>query len=164
MHKILVSRCLLGENVRYDGKHSLIEHPFMQRWQQEGRIIPLCPEVAGGLPTPRLPAEIQQGDGAKVLSGETQVLNIEQADVSPAFIQGAETAATLCNKHHIRIALLKANSPSCGNESTYDGSFSNTLANNQGVTAARLTQLGVTVFNEGQLEQLALLLEQLETH
>lgn len=82
--KVLVSACLLGQPVRYDGRAS--GHPdLLQRWQAEGRVVPLCPEVAGGLPTPRPPAEIPGGQGGEVLDGLAQVVTVSGEDVSAAF-------------------------------------------------------------------------------
>lgn len=161
MHRILVSRCLLGHLVRYDGGG---HGPFdqLQQWQEEGRIVPLCPEVAGGLPTPRPPAEIPGGQGGQVLYGERRVLTIQGDDVSRAFIAGAEIALQLVAEHGLRIAVLKARSPSCGNLQTYDGNFSGTLIAGEGVTAAALRRAGVQVFNEYQLSEAAAALAALE--
>lgn len=150
MQKILVSRCLLGQRVRYDGG---AHGPFslLERWQQEGRIVPLCPEVAGGLPTPRAPAEIAGGQGAQVLDGLLPVLTVEGEDVTAAFVEGAQQALALVAQYGIRIAVLKARSPSCGNRETYDGSFSGTKVAGEGVTAAALRRAGVQVFSEEEL-------------
>ncbi|MBU0808656.1 MAG: DUF523 domain-containing protein [Gammaproteobacteria bacterium] len=150
MQKILVSRCLLGQRVRYDGG---AHGPFslLERWQAQGRVVPLCPEVAGGLPTPRAPAEIAGGQGAQVLDGRIPVLTVEGDDVSAAFIAGAEQALALVAQHGIHIALLKARSPSCGNRENYDGTFSGTKVAGEGVTAAALRRMGVQVFSEEEL-------------
>ncbi|KTC44261.1 MAG: DUF523 domain-containing protein [Pseudomonas sp.] len=154
MHKILVSRCLLGHRVRYDGGAS---GPFdvLAAWLQEGRVVALCPEVAGGLPTPRAAAEIPGGQGVAVLEGHTPVMTTEGEDVSAEFLSGARQALELVEKHGIRIAVLKANSPSCGNLLTYDGSFSGIKVPGEGVTAALLKQHGVQVFSELQLPEAA---------
>ncbi|AZD57683.1 Uncharacterized protein YbbK [Pseudomonas chlororaphis subsp. aurantiaca] len=154
MHKILVSRCLLGHRVRYDGGAS---GPFDQlaSWQAEGRVVALCPEVAGGLPTPRAAAEIPGGQGGEVLDGLAQVITTEGEDVSAEFLSGARQALELVRKHGIRIAVLKANSPSCGNLLTYDGSFSGVKVSGEGVTAALLKRAGVQVFSELELTEAA---------
>jgi uncharacterized protein YbbK (DUF523 family) len=154
MHKILVSRCLLGHRVRYDGGAS---GPFDQlaNWQAEGRVVALCPEVAGGLPTPRAAAEIPGGQGGEVLDGRAKVLTCEGEDVSDEFLDGARQALALVQRHGIRIAVLKAHSPSCGNVLTYDGSFSGVKVQGAGVTAALLTRHGVQVFSELQLPEAA---------
>ncbi|WP_434696507.1 DUF523 domain-containing protein [Pseudomonas sp. Z1-14] len=160
MQKILVSRCLLGHRVRYDGGAS---GPFdlLQHWLDEGRVVPLCPEVAGGLPTPRPAAEIPGGQGARVLDGNAAVITTEGEDVSAQFLSGAYQALALVREHGIRIAVLKANSPSCGNLLTYDGTFSGVKVSGEGVTAALLKRNGVRVFSELELAEAALALQAL---
>ncbi|MDZ3994808.1 hypothetical protein PspTeo4_36952 [Pseudomonas sp. Teo4] len=149
---MLVSACLLGQPVRYDGRTS--GHPdVLQRWQAEGRVVPLCPEVAGGLPTPRPPAEIPGGQGGEVLDGEVQVLTVSGEDVSAAFLAGARQALALVRQHGIGVAVLKSGSPSCGNRLTYDGTFSGVKVPGEGVTTALLRREGVLVFSELELEQ-----------
>ncbi|MCL6705030.1 DUF523 domain-containing protein [Pseudomonas sp. T1.Ur] len=154
MEKILVSRCLLGHRVRYDGGAS---GPFdqLQQWLDEGRIVPLCPEVAGGLPTPRAAAEIPGGQGAQVLDGDATVITTDGEDVTVQFLSGAHQALDLVREHGIRIAVLKANSPSCGNLLTYDGTFSGVKVPGEGVTAALLRRNGVQVFSELELAEAA---------
>lgn len=161
MQKILVSRCLLGHPVRYDGG-SFGPLSLLERWQDEGRIVPLCPEVAGGLPTPRPAAEIAGGQGAEVLDGRAAVITCDGIDVSQAFLLGAETALRLVREHGIGIAVLKARSPSCGNRENYDGSFSGTRVTGEGVTAAALRRAGVQVFSEEELTAAEAALNQLE--
>lgn len=160
MEKILVSRCLLGHRVRYDGGAS---GPFdvLQQWLDEGRVVPLCPEVAGGLPTPRAPAEIAGGQGVRVLDGEVAVVTADGEDVSAQFLSGARQALDQVREHGIRIAVLKANSPSCGNLLTYDGTFSGVKVRGEGVTAALLKRHGVQVFSELQLPEAAAALQAL---
>ncbi|MGI3129547.1 DUF523 domain-containing protein [Halopseudomonas pachastrellae] len=157
MEKLLISACLLGQRVRYDGG-GFDPVQLLLDWQSEGRLVVVCPEVAGGLPTPRPPAEIPGGQGALVLAGEQVVVTDQGEDVSAAFIRGAEQALALVRKHRIRYALLKARSPSCGNVENYDGSFSGVRVSGEGVTAAALGQAGVRVFNEEQLGELRALL------
>lgn len=159
MEKILVSRCLLGHRVRYDGGAS---GPFdlLEQWITEGRVLPLCPEVAGGLPTPRAAAEIPGGQGGEVLDGVAVVMTTEGEDVSAQFLDGARQALELVQRHGIRVAVLKANSPSCGNLLTYDGTFSGVKVSGEGVTAALLRRHGVQVFSEFELPQAAKALTQ----
>ncbi|MBS7662861.1 DUF523 domain-containing protein [Pseudomonas lalucatii] len=161
MQKILVSRCLLGHPVRYDGG---AHGPFglLERWQAEGRVVALCPEVAGGLPTPRPPAEIPGGQGAQVLDGLRPVLSAEGEDFSAAFLAGARQALALVERQQIRLAVLKARSPSCGNRENYDGSFSGLKVAGEGVTAALLRRAGVQVFNEEELAEAEAALQELE--
>lgn len=143
--KILVSACLMGEKVRYDGNDNLLQHPLMQRWQQEQRLLMICPEVAGGLSVPRAPAE-QIG---------TRIITCDGADVTAAFQRGAWRAQQLAQQQGVVMAILKARSPSCGVGQIYDGSFSRRLIAGDGVTAAALRQLGITVFSELQLDAAA---------
>ncbi|WP_193073550.1 DUF523 domain-containing protein [Pseudomonas sp. FME51] len=157
MQKILVSSCLLGRPVRYDGG-ALGPYSLLQQWQAQGRVVALCPEVSGGLPTPRPPAEIPGGQGAAVLEGRVPVVDVDGRDVSAAFLAGAAAAVELASRHGIRFAVLKARSPSCGNQETYDGSFSGNRVAGEGVAAAALRRCGVQVFNENELELLATLL------
>ncbi|WP_085655866.1 MULTISPECIES: DUF523 domain-containing protein [unclassified Pseudomonas] len=154
MERILVSRCLLGHPVRYDGGAG---GPFglLEQWVAEGRVVPTCPEVAGGLPTPRAAAEIPGGQGGEVLDGTAAVITTDGEDVSAQFLSGAQQALELVRRHGIRIAVLKANSPSCGNRLTYDGTFSGVKVSGEGVTAALLKRHGVQVFSELELPQAA---------
>lgn len=150
--KVLVSACLLGQPVRYDGRAS--GHPdLLQRWQAEGRVVPLCPEVAGGLPTPRPAAEIPGGQGGQVLDAQAQVLTASGEDVSAAFMAGAQRALELVRRHGIRVAVLKSGSPSCGNRQTYDGTFTGVKVAGEGVTTALLRREGVQVFSELELDE-----------
>jgi uncharacterized protein YbbK (DUF523 family) len=103
MEKILVSSCLLGQPARYDGKGHAILHPQLTLWKKQNRLIIFCPEVAGGLPTPRAPAEIIQGSA---------ITNLGE-DVTEQFQTGANIALELCKKNQVRFALLKESSPSC---------------------------------------------------
>ena len=161
MEKILVSRCLLGHRVRYDGGAS---GPFdlLEQWIEEGRVVPLCPEVAGGLPTPRAAAEIPGGQGGQVLDGTAAVITSDGEDVSAPFVEGARQALELVQEHGIRVAVLKANSPSCGNLVTYDGTFSGVKVSGEGVTAALLKRRGVQVFSELELPQASAALARLD--
>jgi len=161
MHRILISRCLLGHSVRYDGSGKLLHHPLLDLWREQQRLAPICPELEGGLGCPRPIAEISGGDGLQVLRGQTQVRLQDHTDVSAAFIQGANAALRLCQEQSIHFALLKARSPSCGSTSSYDGSFSGTIIDNGiGVTAALLRQHGIQIFDETQLDELAVVLEE----
>ncbi|NBA97882.1 DUF523 domain-containing protein [Pseudomonas sp. R5(2019)] len=160
MQKILVSACLLGQPVRYDGKDSG-QFDQLRAWQQEGRLVVLCPEVAGGLPTPRPAAEIPGGQGGSVLDGHNQVITRDGSDVTDAFMAGAEQALRLVHAHGIRIAVLKSGSPSCGNTLTYDGTFGGIKVSGEGVTTSLLRRRGVQVFSELELPEAALALDAL---
>ncbi|MBU2883182.1 DUF523 domain-containing protein [Psychrosphaera sp. B3R10] len=143
--KLLVSACLLGHPVRYDGKSKpLADLSWLKQLQQDGKLVVMCPEVMGGLNTPRAPAEYAEG----------KVITVQGIDVTEAFEKGADQALALCQAHQVSHALLKANSPSCGNQQIYDGTFSATLIDGEGVTARRLRENGVAVFSELQLNEL----------
>lgn len=149
MSKILVSGCLLGQKVRYDGRDNLQNHALFQAWIKAGKVVSICPEMAGGLPTPRPPAEIQPTKSAEaVLNGQGKVLTIHGGDVTAEYIRGAQKALELAQKHNIRVAILKARSPSCGSKQVYDGSHSRNLIEGMGVTALLLSQHGIQVFDE----------------
>jgi uncharacterized protein YbbK (DUF523 family) len=146
MEKVLISACLLGERVRYHGGDARISHPILWRWLKEGRLVPLCPEVTGGLTTPRPAAEIiVTREGRRVLTAAGQ-------DVTAAFERGADAAVNACAAHGIRIAILKDGSPSCGSRSIYDGSFGGRRVHGEGVTATRLLAAGVRVFSEHEVD------------
>lgn len=153
--KILVSACLLGEQVRYDSEILPNCPPILEEWAKLGLIIPVCPEVAAGLPIPRPPAEIQSGDGKDVVLGTAKVIDINGKDVTDAFLKGAKEALRLVEENGIEYAILKAWSPSCGSKVTYDGSFSDTLKKGQGVTAALLQSKGIQVYNEDEIDRVA---------
>lgn len=148
---ILISACLLGSKVRYDGSDKASDNGALTDLMARGQVITVCPEVAGGLGVPRLPAEIQNGEGAAVLAKQALVLDSAGTDVTNAFIRGAQQALALAQENKIKVAILKARSPSCGNEQIYDGTFGKSLRDGQGVTAALLEQHGIKVFNETQI-------------
>ncbi|HHF7376110.1 DUF523 domain-containing protein [Legionella bozemanae] len=154
MPKILMSACLLGQKVRYDGGDCVQNHPLLQQWYKEGKIITICPEMAGGLPTPRSPAEIQDGkSGVDVLKKNALVKTKNNQDVTGFFLEGAQRALELAKKHHICVAILKARSPSCGSNMIYDGTFTRSLIQGEGVTAALLTEHGIQVFDENHINE-----------
>lgn len=156
MEKILISACLLGRPVRYDGKGKPLHHPAIEKWQAAGRLVAFCPEQAGGLPTPRPPAEIENGmNGADVLLGHARVLEVTGDDVTAAFVAGAQKAVDVAEAEGCAFALLIDGSPSCGSSFIYDGTFSGTRHPGFGVTAALLQVAGIAVFSDRQIEQLA---------
>ena len=150
---ILVSACLLNHFVRYkgDGNPCPILLEALAKGHGE-RLLPFCPEVAGGLPTPRHPAEIQGGTGADVLQGTAMVVNKQGEDVTSAFVEGAKKCAALCQEKGITVAILKQRSPSCGSRAVYDGTFCGKTIAGQGVTAALLTSMGIKVYGEEDLK------------
>lgn len=151
MNKILVSACLLGKRVRYDGKELSVDEGILQDWLREGRLVSVCPEVDAGMSIPRAAAEISYGDGAMVLVGSSSVLTKAGVDVSNYFLKGAKLALDLCREHEIRVAILTEASPSCGSSVIHDGTFSAAKKAGEGVTTALLRQHGVSVFSQHQL-------------
>lgn len=151
MEYVLISSCLLGKAVRYDGQHKLSQSPILQQWIEEGRVVSVCPEVEGGMSIPRPPAEIANGSGgAAVLIGSARVMQDNGRDATAQFINGANEALEKVRAKGIRVAVLKEGSPSCGSGYTYDGSFLGTTVQQPGVTTERLRQAGVNVFSEDQ--------------
>jgi uncharacterized protein YbbK (DUF523 family) len=154
--KILVSACLLGAPVRYDGKGKPLGHALMARWMEEGRLVSFCPEVSAGMPVPRLPAEIANGgDGADVLAGRARVVDTAGEDLTAGFLAAAENALETALREGCRHALLIDGSPSCGSISIYDGSFSGGRHPGAGVTAALLRSRGIAVYAPAEIEALA---------
>ncbi len=151
LRKILVSACLLGQPLRYDGSALAPDSERLARWQGEGRLVPLCPEVAGGLPVPRPPAEIRGGSAADVLDGRVPVMTNAGGDVTAAFIAGAESALALCREHDIGVAILTESSPSCGSSRVNDGGFRGRKIAGEGVTTALLRRHGIAVFSQHEL-------------
>ena len=109
------------------------------------KLIPVCPEEAGGLSTPRPPAEIVGGDGSDVLDGKAKVMTVDGTDVTEAYLKGAHHALQVAQSHGATRMILKARSPSCGCGDIYDGTFSGTLMSGDGVTTALLKRHGITI-------------------
>jgi uncharacterized protein YbbK (DUF523 family) len=137
--KVLVSACLAGESCRYDGGHCRVPHLGVD----PGEAVLFCPEVAGGLPTPRAPAEISGGDGDDVLASRARVLTADGRDVTAEYLRGATAALRACREAGITQAILKSRSPSCGVTAIYDGTFQRRLQPGLGVTAALLRRHGI---------------------
>ena len=138
--KILVSACLLGERCRYDGKDAKNEK-VIAYIKDAKKVIAVCPEVLGGLDTPREPSEIVCG----------RVITKSGCDVTDNFISGANEALKTAKEENIDIAILKAKSPSCGVRNIYDGSFSKKVTEGQGVFAKLLKENGFKVFDEDEM-------------
>jgi uncharacterized protein YbbK (DUF523 family) len=153
MIRVVVSACLLGSPVRYDGGDKKSGHPVLQRWVAEGRVVPACPEMLGGLGTPRPPAEIT-GD---------RVLTNTGRDVTREFAEGARATMEIARTNAVRVAILKEGSPSCGSTFVYDGTFTRTRVDGAaGVATALLRERGIAVFSEEQLDLAERYVEALE--
>jgi len=143
--RILVSACLLGDNVRYDGGNNLIDN--LDKLQERYEIIPVCPEIIGGLVTPRIPSEIKSFN-------PLTIENEFGIDTLDFFTDGAMQTLNICQKYNIKIALLKSKSPSCGIKEVYDGTFTKTLMQGQGITANILAQHNIRLYDENQIGEL----------
>ena len=146
---VLISACLAGRACRFDGSSN--QDALVSRLVAEGRAVLVCPEVDGGLGTPRPPAEIVGGDGSDVLAGRAQVVTQQGKDVTDAYLEGARLALEACVSSGAGVAILKARSPSCGLGSIYDGTFSRRLVAGDGVTAALLREHGIEVLTDEDL-------------
>ena len=151
----LVSPCILGIPTRWDGGQCLASR--LVKLAAQGRLIPFCPEAAGGLTIPRPEAEIMGEDGHAVLAKQAQVVSIEGVDVTAQYVRGAQLGLEIAQRYGIKTAILKAYSPACGSRKIYDGTFSLTLKPGQGVMAALLAENGITIYSENELDQLAIL-------
>jgi len=142
----LISACLLGVNCRYNGTSSLI--PELGNLLDTGRLIPVCPEVLGGLSTPREACEIIiQKDGSK------RVMSQSGLDCTSEFLSGAEKVLNIAQTCEVDKVILKANSPSCGCGNIYDGQFSGRLIEGNGLTSQLLLENDVEVYNENNWTQ-----------
>lgn len=140
--KILISACLLGIPCRYDGASKA--QPWAEELARHHELVPVCPEQLGGLPTPRDPSERREG----------RVVMNTGADVTEQYRRGAEAALRLCRMLGCEAAILKERSPSCGHGTIYDGTFTGTLSDGDGVTAELLLRNGIPVYGESQAAEL----------
>ncbi len=143
---IVVSACLAGYRCRFDG--TTRENPAIARLVAAGEAIPLCPEELGGLTTPRMPSEIQHGDGTDVLEGKARVRNLAGEDVTEAFLAGARETLAIARRVGATTAILKDGSPSCGSTRIRDGTFTNTRRSGLGVTSAMLLRNGIAPMSD----------------
>ena len=146
---VLVSACLAGRACRFDGTGAYED--AVARLLAEGRAVLVCPEVDGGLGTPRPPAEIEGGTGSDVIAGRAKVVTAEGLDVTEQYMKGARRALAVARKAGATTAILKARSPSCGKGAVYDGTFSRSLQAGDGVTAALLRSEGIHVVTDEEV-------------
>ncbi len=150
----IVSACLLGIKCKYDGGDNL-NCSLLGKINKLKGVLPLCPEQLGGLPTPRMPAELKGGDGYAVLEGRARVIQRNGFDVTGYYIKGAEQTYRLSKIFQANRALLKSGSPSCGCGFIRDGSFRGRWREGDGVTTALLKENGVEVYSEDKISELA---------
>ncbi|WP_415401383.1 DUF523 domain-containing protein [Tateyamaria sp. SN3-11] len=163
MERILISSCLLGRPVRYNATAKACSaQDILNRWQDEGRLVPICPEIAVGFPTPRPPAEIRQsrnvatGDaqGTDVLNGAAFIVEDVGTDVTDLYVQAAHDTVAFAQHNGCAHAVLTDGSPSCGSSFIYDGTFSGTTKPGMGTTTAALRRAGITVWPETEIAAL----------
>lgn len=142
MGKIAVSACLLGENCKYSGGNNRNE--AVLEFIKDKEVIPVCPEVAGGLPTPRVPVELVNG----------VAVNREGGNVDKEFRLGVERMLDKLAGEDIELVVLQPRSPSCGTKQIYDGTFTGTLTAGQGMFAKALMENGYKVVEPDELEDL----------
>lgn len=145
---ILISACLAGFNVRYNGTNSLDEK--IQKLVLENKAVTVCPELMGGFSTPREPAEIVGGDGQDVLDGNATVVERSGRDVTELYLKGAYVTLQKALEVGATQVVLKENSPSCGSAQIYNGEFNGTKLVGEGVTTALLRRHGIEVLSEEQ--------------
>lgn len=146
MENLLISACLLGVECKYSGGSNALPEETIEKLRTRYRLIPVCPETAGGLPTPRDPSERL----------DERVVSCRGADVTAQFKKGAEAALTLARRYGCTTALMKEHSPSCGSGLIYDGSFSGKLVKGDGCAAELLKAAGVSVVGENVTELLTM--------
>lgn len=142
--KVLISSCLLGRNVKYSGGNNLSPKLIELLKKYDIKLVEVCPEVFGGLSTPRESAEIIKD----------KVMNKIGKDVSFEFEEGAKKTLNLAIKNKVDFAILKERSPSCGTNYIYDGTFTKKLISGKGLSAKILVENDIVVFSEEELEKI----------
>ena len=142
--KVLISACLAGINCKFNGENNLLDSGILDEISKKYHLLFVCPEVFGGLSTPREPAEIKGG----------LVVTKRAKDVSENFKFGAEICLKIAKLNGCKKAILKARSPSCGSGQIYDGSFTKKLIFGDGVAAKMLKENGILVFSEDEIGRL----------
>lgn len=148
---ILISACLLGLKTKYNGKSNYNE--LLINYSHLGRYIPVCPEQLGGLSTPREPCEIIWWFKDCVSINSPKVISQSGRDTTANFISGAEQVLHISRSFPVSAAILKENSPSCGVNMIYDGTFTKKLAHGAGVTSALLKKESIPVYSEKEITE-----------
>lgn len=149
--KVLISACLLGDNVKYSGGNNLTPELVTMLEKYNIKIVKICPECFAGLPIPRVPSEIR----------EDKVFSKDGRDITEEFLSGAEKTYQIAKRKQVDFAILKERSPSCGSSFIYDGSFSGKVIEGQGLTAKKLSKENIIIFSEENLEEIEKYLEEL---
>ncbi|SCW64478.1 Uncharacterized conserved protein YbbK, DUF523 family [Paenibacillus tianmuensis] len=146
---ILVSSCLAGLEVRYNGTHCLDNK--IRQLLEDNQAITVCPELLGGFSTPREPAEIVGGSGEDVLDGKAKVVEKSGRDVTELYVKGAYATLRKAQEVDATVVILKEFSPSCGSSMIYNGEFKGKKIVGNGVTTALLRRNGIQVVSEERL-------------
>jgi len=146
MEKVLISACLTGENCKYNGENNYCKN--FEKLISLCDLVLVCPEVFGGLKTPRLPSEIKN----------SRVYNKKGKDVTENFRSGANMTLYIAKQNNVRYAVLKENSPSCGVHKVHNGDFTGSLIDGSGITTKLLKENNIIVFNEKEIDKLIELL------
>ena len=149
--KVLISACLLGDNVKYSGGNNLKPELVTLLEKYNVKIVKICPECFAGLPIPRVPSEIR----------EDKVFSKDGRDITEEFLSGAEKTYQVAKRKQVDFAILKERSPSCGSSYIYDGSFSGNVIQGQGLTAKKLSKENIIIFSEENLKEIEKYLEEL---
>ncbi|MEC5319715.1 DUF523 domain-containing protein [Brenneria populi subsp. brevivirga] len=165
MSKILISACLSGFPVRYNGSDKKSVAAYLAQWRQQSRLVVFCPELAAGFPTPRPSAEIAASrNGNAVIAQGARVVEATGADVTERYILGAWLTLQMAKQHGCRFALLTEGSPSCGSNVIYSGKFDGKQTPGNGVTAELLKTHGIEVFSDKEIERLIARVEYTDRH
>ena len=149
--KVLISACLLGDNVKYSGGNNLTPELVTLLEKYNVKIVKICPECFAGLPIPRVPSEIR----------EDKVFSKDGRDITEEFLSGAEKTYQIAKIKRVDFAILKERSPSCGSSYIYDGSFLGKVIQGQGLTTRKLNEKNIIVFSEENLEEIEKYLKEL---
>ena len=150
--KVLISACLLGDNVKYSGGNNLTPELVTLLEKYNVDIVKVCPECFAGLPIPRVPSEIK----------EDKVFSKDGRDITEEFLVGAKKTYKVAKENEINFAILKERSPSCGSSYIYDGSFLGKVIQGQGLTTRKLNEKNIIVFSEENLEEIEKYLKELD--
>ncbi len=148
---LLISACLIGEPVRYYGRSCL--HTTLKQLFLNKKAHALCPELLGGFTTPRLPAEIVGGTGQDVLDGKAKIMDSSGLDVTKLYLKGAYRTLDIARQIQATCVVLKENSPSCGSQKIYNGTFQGEKITGVGITTALLQRYGFEVISENEIEE-----------
>lgn len=162
--KILVSACLMGFKVRYNGSEKAQLAARLARLRDQQRLIVHCPELAAGLPTPRPPAEIVFASGDDVMQDRARVMEKNGQDATAHYQLAAWLALRAAQEAGCVAALLTDGSPTCGSQFIYDGTFRGQRHPGMGVAAALLRQHGIAVFSDQQLDAFFVWIEERDKH